>query len=47
VECTSSAIQALALFNEKYPLHRSKKIKNCLKKAVDYVQKTQNNDGSW
>ena len=47
VECTSSAIQALVLFKEKYPLHRSDKIENCIKKATDFVQKTQNDDGSW
>ncbi|KAJ4761167.1 Terpene cyclase/mutase family member [Rhynchospora pubera] len=47
VECTSSAIQALLLFHEKYPMHRGDEIQNCVKKAINYVQKTQNYDGSW
>ncbi|KAJ3704800.1 hypothetical protein LUZ61_008505 [Rhynchospora tenuis] len=47
VECTSSAIQALLLFHEKYPLHRVDDIRNCVNRAINYVQKTQNDDGSW
>ncbi|KAJ4815916.1 Terpene cyclase/mutase family member [Rhynchospora pubera] len=47
VECTSSAIQALLLFNEKYPLYRSDDIQKCIKKATSYVLKSQNDDGSW
>ncbi|XP_078166360.1 cycloartenol synthase-like isoform X2 [Carex rostrata] len=47
VECTSSAIQALVLFKEKYALHRRDEIENCIKRATAFVQKTQNDDGSW
>ncbi|XP_078153998.1 cycloartenol Synthase-like [Carex rostrata] len=47
VECTSSSIQALVLFKEKYPLHRSDEIENGIKRATDFIQKKQNDDGSW
>ena len=47
VECTSSAILALALFKELYPEYRPKDIETCITKALDYIQITQNPDGSW
>ncbi|KAJ7973664.1 Terpene cyclase/mutase family member [Quillaja saponaria] len=47
VECTSSAIQSLALFRKLYPKHRRKEIENCISKAVSYIEDAQNPDGSW
>uniref|UniRef100_A0A0E0LSF4 Terpene cyclase/mutase family member n=1 Tax=Oryza punctata TaxID=4537 RepID=A0A0E0LSF4_ORYPU len=43
VECTSSVIQALALFREKYPGHRRDEIDQCIKKATEFIEKF----GSW
>ncbi|XP_048494951.1 lupeol synthase isoform X1 [Beta vulgaris subsp. vulgaris] len=47
VECTSSAIQGLTLFKELYPGHRKKEIEMCIAKGLDYIEETQNPDGSW
>lgn len=47
VECTSSVIQALALFREKYPGHRKDEIDQCIRKATEFIAKLQNDDGSW
>ncbi|KAK1609389.1 hypothetical protein QYE76_033062 [Lolium multiflorum] len=47
VECTSSVIQALALFREKYPGHRKDEIEQCIRRATEFVEKLQNDDGSW
>uniref|UniRef100_A0ACD6AFD3 Uncharacterized protein n=1 Tax=Avena sativa TaxID=4498 RepID=A0ACD6AFD3_AVESA len=47
VECTSSVIQALALFREKYPGHRKDEIEQCIRRATKFIEKLQNDDGSW
>ncbi|KAJ4709155.1 Terpene cyclase/mutase family member [Melia azedarach] len=47
VECTSSAIQGLALFKKLYPKHRQKEIDNCISRAIRYIEDTQKPDGSW
>ncbi|KAK4342376.1 hypothetical protein RND71_038192 [Anisodus tanguticus] len=47
VECTSSAIQALALFKKLHPGHRRKEIEAAIKKGLQYIENTQNPDGSW
>ncbi|XP_052199211.1 cycloartenol synthase-like isoform X2 [Diospyros lotus] len=47
VECTSAAIQGLALFKNYYPGHRRKEIETCIAKAVDFIERTQLPDGSW
>ncbi|KAJ0984141.1 hypothetical protein J5N97_002497 [Dioscorea zingiberensis] len=47
VECTTSAIQALTSFKKLYPRHRREEIESCIKKAIDYIEKIQNPDGSW
>ncbi|KAJ1267796.1 hypothetical protein BS78_07G085600 [Paspalum vaginatum] len=47
VECTSSVIQALALFREKYPGHRKDEIDRCIRRATVFIEKLQNDDGSW
>ncbi|XP_058113469.1 cycloartenol synthase-like isoform X1 [Magnolia sinica] len=46
-ECTSSAIQALTLFRKLYPGHRKQEIEQCISKAMDFIEKTQESDGSW
>ncbi|KAJ8445208.1 hypothetical protein Cgig2_024414 [Carnegiea gigantea] len=47
VECTSSAIHALVLFKKFYPTHRRKEIETLIYKAVQYIENSQNPDGSW
>lgn len=47
VECTSSAIQGLTLFRKLHPKHRRTEIDTCIYKAVNYIEETQNPDGSW
>ncbi|KAL6985042.1 lupeol synthase [Sarracenia purpurea var. burkii] len=47
VECTSSAIQGLALFKKLHPGHRTKEIEKCISKAIKYIEDTQDSDGSW
>ncbi|KAF5445650.1 hypothetical protein F2P56_034688 [Juglans regia] len=47
VECTSSALQALALFRKLYPKHRRTEIDSSISKATQYIQDVQETDGSW
>ncbi|KAH6818429.1 cycloartenol synthase 1 [Perilla frutescens var. frutescens] len=47
VECTSSAIQGLALFKKLHPGHRRKEIESCITRAIQYIENTQEPDGSW
>ena len=47
VECTASAIQGLALFRKLHPRHRGEEIEKCISRAIRYIEKTQNADGSW
>ncbi|KAK7244072.1 hypothetical protein RIF29_38890 [Crotalaria pallida] len=47
VECTSSAIQGLAVFKRHYPGHRRMEIETCISKAANYIQNIQLDDGSW
>ncbi|KAL8460798.1 hypothetical protein ACS0TY_032343 [Phlomoides rotata] len=47
VECTSSGIEALVLFQELYPNHRTKEIETFVTKAVGYLEDIQSPDGSW
>ncbi|TYI77222.1 hypothetical protein E1A91_D06G130200v1 [Gossypium mustelinum] len=47
VECTSSAIQALSLFRKLHPKHRRVDIDRCIAKGIQYIEDTQNPDGSW
>ncbi|KAJ0104723.1 hypothetical protein Patl1_19725 [Pistacia atlantica] len=47
VECTSSAIQGLALFIKLHPEHRRGEIDSCISKAIRYIEDTQKPDGSW
>ncbi|KAK8674736.1 hypothetical protein V6N13_032841 [Hibiscus sabdariffa] len=47
VECTSSTMQALALVKKLYPEHRTKEIKNSIKRAAEFIEDIQYPDGSW
>ncbi|KAH6779223.1 cycloartenol synthase 1 [Perilla frutescens var. hirtella] len=47
VECTSSVIQGLALFKKLHPGHRRKEIESCITRAIQYIENTQEPDGSW
>ncbi|PON40447.1 Squalene cyclase [Trema orientale] len=47
VECTSSAIQSLAMCTKLYPNYRRKEIQNCISRGINYIEDTQNLDGSW
>ncbi|KAL2327285.1 hypothetical protein Fmac_020712 [Flemingia macrophylla] len=47
VECTASVVKALVLFRELHPKHRRKEIDLCISKAIQFIEKTQNPDGSW
>lgn len=47
VECTSACIQALSAFRMLYPGHRREEIEKCITKAVEFIEKIQEPDGSW
>ncbi|KAK9093486.1 hypothetical protein Syun_028397 [Stephania yunnanensis] len=47
VECTASAVQALALFRKLHPEHRKKEIDNSISKAVKFIEDVQISNGSW
>ncbi|XP_060210027.1 lupeol synthase-like isoform X1 [Lycium barbarum] len=47
VECTSSAIHSLTLFKKFQPGHRTKEIEASITKGLEYIENTQNLDGSW
>ncbi|KAG6627902.1 lupeol synthase-like [Carya illinoinensis] len=47
VECTSSAIQGLVLFQKFYPKHRRIEIDNTIFRAIQYIEDVQEPDGSW
>lgn len=47
VECTGSAIEALVLFKKWLPGHRQMEIESCINRAVQYIEDTQELDGSW
>ncbi|RZC85291.1 hypothetical protein C5167_041472, partial [Papaver somniferum] len=47
VDCTSSAIEALVMFKNLYPHHRTKEIEICIEKAVNYLEYKQEPNGSW
>ncbi|KAJ1277218.1 hypothetical protein BS78_05G278200 [Paspalum vaginatum] len=46
-ECTSSALQGLALFNKLYPCYRTKEIEKCIARAATFIESAQREDGSW
>nr|UAK14938.1 oxidosqualene synthase 4 [Iberis amara] len=47
LECTGSAIVALARFMEMFPGHRKEEVKRFIKKGVKYIEDFQMSDGSW
>ncbi|KAG2664947.1 hypothetical protein I3760_16G106300 [Carya illinoinensis] len=47
VECTSSALQGLAIFRKFYPKHRRTEIDSSISRALQYIQDVQEPDGSW
>ncbi|KAG2668086.1 hypothetical protein I3760_15G143600 [Carya illinoinensis] len=47
IECTSSALQGLALFRKFYPKHRRKEIDSGISKAIQFIENIQQPDGSW
>jgi len=47
VECTSSALQALCLFQQMYPGHRSAEVNRAKKRGTDWMVRHQRDDGSW
>ncbi|ETE64198.1 Lanosterol synthase, partial [Ophiophagus hannah] len=47
IECTSSVMQGLKLFQKKFPDHRREEISDTIHKALQYCRNTQKADGSW
>ncbi|PIN01409.1 Oxidosqualene-lanosterol cyclase [Handroanthus impetiginosus] len=47
VECTASAMQSLTLFKKLHPNYRRNKIESCISRAIQYIENTQQPDGSW
>lgn len=47
MECTSAAIQALTSFKKLYPGHWQEDVDHCIKRAVKFIEKIQELDGSW
>ncbi|KAF4365514.1 hypothetical protein G4B88_025693, partial [Cannabis sativa] len=47
VECTASVIKGLKSFTEKYKKHKKKEIEECIRKATEFIESKQEEDGSW
>ncbi|KAB5552009.1 hypothetical protein DKX38_009320 [Salix brachista] len=47
VECTSAVIQGLKSFKKSHPGHRQEEIESCMVKAIDFIERNQQPDGSW
>lgn len=47
VECTSSALQTLAMFRELYPGYRDEEIGKCIKGGSKFIENKQREDGAW
>ncbi|PUZ45336.1 hypothetical protein GQ55_8G214400 [Panicum hallii var. hallii] len=47
VECTSSALQTLAMFRELYPGYRDEEIGKCIKGGSKFIENKQRKDGAW
>eukprot|EP00262_Sarcandra_glabra_P020791 TRINITY_DN8448_c0_g2_i1.p1 TRINITY_DN8448_c0_g2~~TRINITY_DN8448_c0_g2_i1.p1 ORF type:complete len:765 (-),score=88.17 TRINITY_DN8448_c0_g2_i1:211-2505(-) len=47
VECTSAAIQGLKTFKKLYPEHRKREVETCIAKAITFIERIQQPDGSW
>lgn len=46
-ECTTSALLGLAAFQKRYPEYRRAEITAVMQKAIGYIKRSQNADGSW
>ena len=46
-ECTNAVVTALSLFSKYYPDYRTADIKVFKDRAVEYIRRAQNPDGSW
>lgn len=47
LEVTSAAIEALSTFKKLYPEHRREEIALSIEKAASFIEKKQDQDGSW
>ncbi|XP_035988608.1 lanosterol synthase [Fundulus heteroclitus] len=47
VECTSSVLKALRLFQKTFPHHRAEEIRSTIREALEFCRKVQRPDGSW
>lgn len=47
VECSSSAMQSLVLFQRQFPKHRTEEIKSAISRGVIFIEAMQRDDGSW
>lgn len=47
VECSSSSIQALAMFREQFPKYRTNEVNYSIQRGIDFIKKIQKPDGSW
>ncbi|KAI0239333.1 Lanosterol synthase (Oxidosqualene--lanosterol cyclase) [Massospora cicadina] len=46
-ECTTAVLLGLTTFQKFYPEYRAQEIKQCQRKAVDFIKSSQWADGSW
>ncbi|XP_065879219.1 beta-amyrin synthase 1-like [Euphorbia lathyris] len=47
VECTASVVESFVLFKKLHPGYRKKDVETALAKATQYLENTQNSNGSW
>jgi len=47
VECSASCIKAMALFQSRFPSHRTTEINKSIARGVSYIKRIQRRDGSW
>ncbi|CAN7047323.1 unnamed protein product [Brassica oleracea var. botrytis] len=47
VECTGSALVAIARFMKQFPEYKREQVKNFIKNGVKYLENLQMSDGSW
>ena len=46
-ECTTAVLTSLSLFHSHYPSYRSFEILTAIRKAAEFIRKSQRADGSW
>jgi lanosterol synthase len=46
-ECTTAVLLSLSFFKKLYPSHRIDEIEVVSRRAVEYIRKSQRDDGSW